>query len=267
MKGKVLTIAGSDPSGGAGVQADIKTIGALGGYAMAVLTALTSQNTQEVRDVHAIPAAFVKEQIMMVCDDIKPDVIKTGMLWNQEIMQEVVEAIEESASDVPLILDPVAVATSGSVLLQEDAVSYLKQVLVPKSSMITPNLDEAALLSAVSAEEEGFIQRAGEELLSLDAEYVLIKGGHAEYENDEIENWLFSNIEEPQCFRHKRVKSTNTHGTGCTMASAIATFIAQGYDVAEAVQRSQAYVAGAIQHAPNLGSGNGPLNHYWQTHP
>lgn len=255
-QGKILVIAGSDSGGGAGIQADIKTITTLGSYAATAITALTAQNTEGVFAVHPVPVDFVKQQAQVVLNDIGADVIKTGMLHTKEIINCVADLLEEF-SQIPLILDPVMISTSGSKLLEDDAISALKERLISKSFIITPNLPEAAALLNLDEiiDEEAAAKEIHER---YSCQYVLLKGGHSE--SDMIEDILYDgkNIYK---YNHKRINTTSTHGTGCTLASAISTFIAQGYSVNDSVEIALKFVENAIKNAPGFGKGNGPLCH------
>lgn len=265
IQGRVLVVAGSDSGGGAGVQADIKTITMLGGYAATAITALTAQNTTGVSDIYAPPPAFVERQMRMVLEDIGADCIKTGMLHQRGVIEVLAHVLQDYAH-IPLVLDPVMLAKGGAPLLQEDAVALLVERLVPRAAIITPNLPEAAALTGmdeVTVYKER--EKVAERLLSMGAGSVLIKGGHAT--GDELVDML---VQPPvaegegnriSTWAVPRLQTRHTHGTGCTLASAIATGVAQGMVLEAAVARAHAYVQQAIQHAPGLGKGHGPLNH------
>lgn len=257
MQGRVLVVAGSDSSGGAGIQADIKTVTALGGYAMTALTALTAQTTEGVFAIHEVPAPFVAEQMRLVLGDIGADCIKIGMLHRAEIVDAVADVLESTDPWVPVVIDPVMVAKGGHRLLSEDAVAALKARMLPLATVLTPNLPEAGAL----AEAEGGEDRLAlaSKLLALGAEAVLVKGGHAAGET--VIDLLVTAAGEREWFESPRLDSRNTHGTGCTLASAIATGIAQGLSLTRAVARARAYVIEAIRTAPGYGHGHGPLNH------
>jgi hydroxymethylpyrimidine/phosphomethylpyrimidine kinase len=251
----VLIVAGSDPSGGAGIQADIKTVTALGGYAMAAVTALTAQNTEGVFGIHEVPPAFVAEQMRLVLADIGADCIKIGMLHRREIIEIVDAVLEEEAPAVPLVVDPVMIAKGGAPLLSEDAVAAVCRRLLPRARVITPNLPEAEALAGGPAEPVVLAER----LLALGPGAVLVKGGHATGET--VVDVLAERGRTPEILAAPRIDTVHTHGTGCTLASAIATGLAQGLDVRGAVMRARSYVREAIRSAPGLGHGHGPLNH------
>ncbi|VAX05879.1 Hydroxymethylpyrimidine phosphate kinase ThiD [hydrothermal vent metagenome] len=258
MQGKILTIAGSDPSGGAGIQADIKTISALGGYAMAAITAITVQNTRKVYDVHPVPAKIVAAQVRAVLEDILPDAIKVGMMSSAEIPKILYEIFSDYPN-IPLIIDPVILSTSGHQLLDQRGVEILISDILPRAHLITPNLAEVALLSGfddiVTLDD---MMRAGEKILSLGAGAVLVKGGHLP---DDILTDILMTPEGKFEFTSPKIPTRNTHGTGCTLASAIAAGIGQGMPLKDAAARAHRYVHKAIQAAPQLGHGRGPLNH------
>ncbi len=260
MLPRVLTIAGSDPSGGAGIQADIKTIQAFGGYAMAAITALTAQNTTGVFGVMPVPPQFVADQVRLCLEDIGADAIKTGMLFSAEIVEAVVDAITtiQSGRTIALILDPVMVAKGGAPLLQADAVEAVKAQLIPRALLITPNIPEAELLSGMRIHTAEDMQHAGEILLNMGAHAALIKGGHMH--GDTLTDVLIAQ-EGALSWQSARIHSTHTHGTGCTMASAIATLVARGFALPDAISHARDYIARAIGAAPRFGHGHGPLNH------
>jgi hydroxymethylpyrimidine/phosphomethylpyrimidine kinase len=255
MIARILTIAGSDSGGGAGIEADIKTIAALGGYACTTITAVTAQNTRGVTGVQVMPADFVTLSIRTVLEDIGVDAIKLGMLANADIIRAVAATIR---SDKPMVLDPVMVATSGAVLLPDDAISALQDHLIPLASIITPNLAEAAKLTGLSLNDEADYIAAGQKLRAAGAKTALIKGGHGE--GDTLTDFLIheggvDSISLP------RIDTTNTHGTGCTLASAIATGLGQGMTLFDSVSRARHYLQTAIAQAPGFGSGYGPVWH------
>jgi hydroxymethylpyrimidine/phosphomethylpyrimidine kinase len=256
LRGRVLVIAGSDSGGGAGIQADIKTITALGGYAATAITALTAQNTTGVYDVLPVPAAFIARQIELVLGDIGADSIKTGMLGDTASVEAIAHAVANCP--VPLVLDPVIRAKGGARLLTEQGVGTLKRGLIPLAAVITPNLPEAELLAGMAIPDRPAMRHAASALLSLGAPAVLLKGGHLP--GDIVVDVLATpdGVEE---FAEARIVSRHTHGTGCTLASAIATGLAQGMPLREAVLRARSYVRAAIATAPGFGAGHGPLNH------
>jgi hydroxymethylpyrimidine/phosphomethylpyrimidine kinase len=255
---RVLTIAGSDSGGGAGIEADIKTISALGAYACTSITALTAQNTLGVFGVHPVPAAFVRLSIETVLADIGADAIKLGMLANAEIIEAVAATLP---GDIPLVLDPVMVATSGAVLLPEHAIAALCALLIPRADIITPNLPEAARLTGLPVGTQAEQIAAGKALLAMGAKAALIKGGHAS--GDTLTDLLIT-PDAVEMFTLPWIDTRNTHGTGCTLASAIATGLAQGMGLADAVRRARLYLQTAIRAAPDFGKGHGPVNHLWK---
>lgn len=257
----VLTIAGFDSSGGAGIQADIKTISALGCYATSVLTALPVQNTTGVKSIYAIPTQAVKEQIEVVLDDIMPDVIKIGMVHNAELVYTIIETLKKYPS-IPIIFDPVMIATSGHRLIEEETIEVIKNKLFPICELITPNMDEAGILANMEVKTIENIQQAGPIILTQGCNNVLLKGGHLVTEN--LTSILFSKNGEQKTYESKKVDSKNVHGSGCTLSSAIASYVARGFDVATAIQQAQNYVHASIVSGKDvlIGKGNGPLNHF-----
>lgn len=286
MMPPILTIAGSDCSGGAGIQADLKTIQALGGYGMSAITALTAQNTLGVQGVHPVPAAFVAQQIQSVLDDIPPAAIKTGMLANTAIIDAVADILRHAhksrsePTDAPalstesresqqtfteaiyIVLDPVMIAKGGASLLEEDAVDALKNDLIPLATLLTPNIPEAEKLSGVPITNVTDMEKAAGQLLTLGAQAVLIKGGHLNSSN-EVHNLLLTQDSAKEIFTSPRIDTNHTHGTGCTLSAAIATYLGQGQSLHDACANAENYVAGAIKNPPNIGHGHGPLNHSW----
>lgn len=260
----ILTIAGSDSSGGAGIQADLKTFFALGCYGMSVITALTAQNTQGVTAVHAVPAKFVTQQLDAVFSDIEVSAIKIGMLHNIDIINAVAGGLKKFAADIPIVLDPVAIAKSGHTLLQNDAVASLVDKLFPLATVITPNLPEAELLLQRKITTYEDMQTAAQELCGEKLEAVLVKGGHLEQASDSSDCLYVKSADSLRWFRNKRIKTRNTHGTGCTLSSAIASFLALGYGLAAAVTRAEEYLHNAIAAGSKykLGSGSGPVYHF-----
>jgi len=259
LKGRVLIIAGSDSGGGAGIQADIKSVTALGGYAMTAITALTAQNTLGLFGIHAVPEAFIRQQIELCLVDIGADCIKTGMLATAGVIETVVKALEEFAADVPLVADPVMVAKGGAALLEPAAIDALKRRLLPRATLITPNLPEAEALSGRKIGSRDDMKAAGEALLALGPKAVLMKGGHLP--GPTVVDVLVTGRGAARVFESPRIETRHTHGTGCTLASAIATGLAQGLALADAVARARAYVQAAIRGAPGYGKGHGPLDH------
>ena len=256
--GRVLIIAGSDSGGGAGLQADIKTVTALGGYAATAVTAITVQNTLGVTGVHPVPLEIVEAQARAVLDDIGADAIKTGMLGDTATVERVAIILDSAA--VPAVIDPVMVAKGGAPLLAEQAVSAVRDLMIPRAALLTPNAPEAQALTGLAVETLDDQRRAGEALLKLGARAVLMKGGHVAGET--VVDLLMTPDGETS-FEGERVETRHTHGTGCTLASACAAGLAQGLPLEAAVARAWAYVGEAIRQAPGLGAGHGPLDHAW----
>jgi hydroxymethylpyrimidine/phosphomethylpyrimidine kinase len=255
---RVLIAAGSDSSGGAGIQADIKTVTALGGYAMTAITALTAQNTQGVFGVLDVPGAFVAQQMELALDDIGADVIKTGMLSNSEVIVAIAGVVAAKAAAIPLVVDPVMLAKGGHKLLDDNALDSLRTHLIPRATLLTPNIPEAALLTGLAVTSPDSMLAAGRALLALGPAAVLVKGGHLE--GDELVDLLVTK-DAVHGFTGKRIDTIQTHGTGCSLASAIAEGLGRGMALAAAVERARAYVRQAILTAPGFGKGRGPLDH------
>ncbi len=258
MTGRVLIVAGSDSGGGAGIQADIKSVTALGAYAASAVTALTAQNTLGVHGVYSVPLDFLRLQLECVLADIGADAIKTGMLADAATIEVVADVLAERARGVPLVVDPVMVAKGGQALLAFDAVSTLKRMLVPLATLLTPNLPEAEVLSGVPIRDTDAMRHAASVMLTLGVPAVLLKGGHMEGEDVVDLLATETGIEE---FSSPRIATRHTHGTGCTLASAIAAGLAQGMALRDAVVRARVYVHAAIASAPGVGAGHGPINH------
>ena len=258
---RLLTIAGSDSGGGAGIQADLKTFAALGCYGMSAITALTAQNTLGVRTIHGVPHDVLAAQIDAVIEDIGVDAIKIGMLHSADTVRTVAAAIDRHAVRVPVVLDPVMVATSGAVLIDDAAIDVLVRELFHRASLITPNLDEAALLVGRPIESERDIEAAANALLKMGARGVLLKGGHLE--GDTVSDLLIERDGQPQWMRAPRIATANTHGTGCTLSSAIAAYRALGAALPDAVDQARDYVRRALSAGADVrtGGGSGPLNH------
>jgi hydroxymethylpyrimidine/phosphomethylpyrimidine kinase len=255
---RVLIVAGSDSSGGAGVQADIKTVTALGGYAATAITALTAQNTQGVFRTIGMEPLFVAQQMQVVLRDIGADSIKTGMLYSASVIAKVIEVLEDMASGVPLVVDPVIYNKSGNCLLDQDGIASLKMRLLPHATVTTPNVREAEALSGLTVRKTGDLVVAARRILELGPAAVLAKGGYLAGGNvTDCLVWQDGS----ETFTVSRNASRNTHGTGCTLASALATGLAQGLALNTAVQRALHYVQESIRTAPGLGNGYGPLNH------
>lgn len=257
---RVLTIAGSDSGGGAGIQADLKTFAALGCYGMTAITALTAQNTTGVRSIHPVPPSMLADQIDAVVEDIGVDAVKIGMLHSPEIAQTVATAIDKHQL-LNVVFDPVMVATSGAVLINQDAMAVLVKEVFPRATIITPNLDEAALLVGKAITTETEMEAAAAELLAQGASAVLLKGGHLQGET--VSDLLMQAGGEKAWMRAQRIQTSNTHGTGCTLSSAIAAHMAMGKPLVNAVQSARIFVRGALEAGAQIrtGHGSGPLNH------
>jgi len=257
--GRVLIIAGSDSGGGAGVQADIKTVTALGGYAATAITAITVQNTLGVSAIHPLLPELVEAQARAVLDDIGADALKIGMLGDAA-MVEAVARILDSARKAPVVVDPVMIAKGGAALLARAAVTAVRTLMVPRATLLTPNAPEAAALTGLVVETTDDLRRAGEALLAMGAAAVLMKGGHVA--SDTVTDVLMT-ADSETTFEGPRIDTRHTHGTGCTLASACAAGLAQGLPLDQAVARAWAYTGEAIRRAPGLGGGHGPLDHAW----
>ena len=256
---QVLTIAGSDSGGGAGIQADIKSMSANGVYAMSVITAITAQNTEEVTDVFELPPSIIAAQIDAIFDDFDVSAVKTGMLSSSAIIQVVVGMLKPQ-HQAPLIVDPVMVAKSGHALLKPDAVDVLKKELLPLALVVTPNIHEAQQLSGIEIASLADARRAAKVIYQFGCKHVLIKGGHllAERATDLLYDGRFFNV-----FRGEFIETPHTHGTGCTFASAIAAHVARGKSVADAVQAAKTYLTEAIRNSLAIGHGKGPTDHFY----
>jgi len=257
----ILSIAGSDSSGGAGIQADMKAVSALGAYAATAITAITVQNTLGVRAIHPVPPEYVRGQIEAVMDDICPDAIKIGMINDIAIVRVIAESIVKYKPK-HVVFDPVMVSTSGSRLIEDNAIEVLIKELIPLTDIITPNLDEAEVLTGKKIRNLEEMKEAATKLLSFGCEAVLVKGGHLEGENM-YDVLVIASQTEPIVFTGKHIDSKNVHGTGCTLSSSIATFLALGEDMPTAVAKAKDYISGAIESGKDvfIGHGNGPLNH------
>ena len=255
---RVLIIAGSDSGGGAGIQADIKAVTMLGGYAMTAITALTVQNTLGVTDVMGVPPSFITAQARACLDDIGADSIKTGMLADIGTLEAVSEIL--LASSAFKVVDPVMVAKGGHALMREGTIDALKALMLPHADLLTPNTPEASALTGTDVVDEDGMRRAGEMILRMGAKAVLIKGGHLR--GPEVVDILFTQDEEHR-FVSQRIDTIHTHGTGCTLASACATLNQQGRSLKETIEMARDYLYGAIAMAPHLGEGHGPLRHNW----
>lgn len=258
MKGRVLICAGSDSGGGAGIQADIKAVTALGGFAMTAITALTAQNTLGVQGVRGVEPDFIRQQMRSVLEDLGADALKTGMLHDRPTITAVCDEIAGRAPNLPLVADPVMVATTGARLLADDAMAMLRQRLLPMAVVITPNIPEAAELTGLGITDEAGMHAAAAALLAMGARAVLLKGGHLTGER------LVDLLVMPGAthrYEDARIATRHTHGTGCTLASAVAAGLAQGMGLEPATRRARAYVRAAILAAPGYGAGHGPLDH------
>jgi hydroxymethylpyrimidine kinase/phosphomethylpyrimidine kinase/thiamine-phosphate diphosphorylase len=257
-RGRVLTVAGSDSGGGAGIQADLKTTALLGGYGMSAVTALTAQNTLGVSAIHPVPADVVAAQIEAVLADLGADVVKTGMLLSAEVVSAVAAAVERFA--LPAVVDPVMLAKGGTALLRPEAVEAFRTELLPRAFLLTPNLPEAEALTGLTVSNEAQMEQAARRLQQMGARHVLVKGGHLD--GPAAVDLLLAG-DRLHRFAAPRAATRSTHGTGCTLASAVATLLARGVPLVEAVGRAKAFLTAALETALPLGSGHGPLNH-WQ---
>ncbi len=269
MDYKALTIAGFDGSGGAGIQADLKTFSALGCYGMSVLTALPIQNTKGVRKIYDLPLACIEEQLICILEDIKVDAVKIGMLHSPQIINSIATILAKS--DIQhIVIDPVMVAKSGHLLLQSAAINSLKTQLLPMASIITPNIPEAEELLGYLIPDKLTMEKAAVDLLKLGCKSVLLKGGHLKNRSETLDDFFISK-DHQQWFSGPRINTLNTHGTGCTLSSAIAALLAQGTQVVEAVSIAKLYVGKALEHGANytVGKGKGPVHHFfhfWPSH-
>ena len=259
---KILIIAGSDSSGGAGIQADIKTATAHKVFSSTVITALTAQSTQKVHAIHDVPIDFLRKQIDVVLEDIQFDAIKIGMLSSVEIIDCVALALKSKFKKIPLILDPVMVATSGDVLLQKNAIENLKKKLISKAFIVTPNIDEAQILSGMNVRNLSEMRDACSQIKSLGCEAVLIKGGHLSFADGKIHSLLLDYDDEFHIISNKKVGNKNIHGTGCTLASAIASNIAKKIDLVSAVKKANDYVYRCASSNIKAGKGSLVLKHW-----
>jgi hydroxymethylpyrimidine/phosphomethylpyrimidine kinase len=263
MKQTALSIAGFDPSGGAGLQADLKAFSALGCYGMSVITAVTVQNTTGVKNCYAIPIQAIREQLEALFEDIVPDVIKVGMLFNTEVVETVAHFLSQHARHIPIILDPVMVATSGDKLLLPEAITALKERLIPLCTLLTPNLAEAQVLTGITVTDIQTMPLVAENLLKFGSRAVLLKGGHLQ---SDMANDFYQHVDGTQAWLEARkIKTRNTHGTGCTLSSAIAAHLALGFDLLESCQYSKSYLHKAIFAArtQSVGKGAGPVHHFF----
>lgn len=257
----VLSIAGFDGSGGAGIQADTKTISSLGCYAMNVLTALPVQNTQGVKNIFDIPVEAVKEQLDCLFEDIYPDSIKIGMVHNSKLVETISDFLKDYKGSI--VFDPVMVSTSGHHLIQEETIAAIKELLFPIAHIITPNLDEVSVLVGREISTVHAMEEVADEILSLGCNAALLKGGHLQ--SDILTSILIQKNQAAQYFESKRVQTKNTHGSGCSLSSAIASFLARGYHLEQSTENALMYINSAIKGSKDLviGKGNGPLNHFF----
>lgn len=257
----VLSIAGFDGSGGAGIQADTKTISSLGCYAMNVLTALPVQNTQGVKNIFDIPVEAVKEQLDCLFEDIYPDSIKIGMVHNSKLVETIALSLKDYKGSI--VFDPVMVSTSGHRLIHEETIAAIKELLFPIAQIITPNLDEVSVLVSREISSVHAMEEVADEILSLGCNAALLKGGHLQ--SDILTSILIQKKQAAQYFESKRVNTKNTHGSGCSLSSAIASFLARGYHLEQSTENALMYINSAIKGSKDLliGKGNGPLNHFF----
>lgn len=259
MRYKCLSIAGFDGSGGAGIQADLKTFSALGCYGMTILTALPVQNTCGVKKCYNLPVSAIEEQLETIFEDIAPDSIKIGMLFSADIIEVIARFLKENAKSIPIVLDPVMIAKSGDRLLLEDAILALKEKMFPLSTIVTPNLPEAFTLVG----ESDCMETTAQKLIKLGSKSILLKGGHLP--SAESNDFFLDNKGHRLWLKHKRIDSKNTHGTGCTLSAAIAANLAKGDDLISSCQKAKEYLFGAILHSQNnsVGKGHGPVHHFF----
>jgi hydroxymethylpyrimidine/phosphomethylpyrimidine kinase len=260
----VLSIAGSDSGGGAGIQADIKTISALGCYGTTVITAITAQNTLGVSNIYAIPSEIVSAQMTAVINDIPPSTIKIGMVYLKE-SAEIIAEILKLHSEIPVIFDPVMVATSGTNLMNSNCLSVFKKFLFPLTTLLTPNLNEAGLITGMAVNNLADMHVAVSRIIDLGCNAVLIKGGHLQ--GNDLYDVYLDRDDRQRIFKSKAIQSNNTHGTGCTLSSAIASYLALGDDLMLAIEKGKDYVHQAIEHGRSIriGKGTGPLNHFFNS--
>ena len=257
IKSKVLLIAGSDSSGGAGIQADIKTVTSLGSYAMTAITAVTSQNTTGVSSIISIPPKVIREQIEFTSKDIKPDAIKIGMLHSSKVINSVIKTLKKIKIK-KIVLDPVMVAKGGAKLIDNKSINILKKKLIKQISLITPNIPEAEILTKTKINCVNDMINSGRVLLKMGAKNVLIKGGHL---NEKFIYDIFLNKNEIKIYKSKKINTKNTHGTGCTLSSAITTYFSCGKTLKKSCELAINYVNHSIKKGPNYGRGFGPINH------
>ena len=260
----VLTIGGSDSSGGAGIQGDLKTFSALGSYGMSVITALTAQNTLGVQEVQDIPSQFISSQITSIFDDIRVDAVKIGMLFNASVVKEVAKCLYDY-KNLPIVLDPVMFAKSGDRLIEDTAIEAIKKKLFPLATIVTPNIAEAAALVGRHLQSPKEIETATLELCSLGPEAIVVKGGNLTTQTSD--DCMVTKGSRPKWLYQKRILTKNTHGTGCTFSSAIASFLAQSYPIEDAVRLAKKYLTEALKAGSDMsiGKGKGPVMHFYKT--
>lgn len=260
-----LTIASSDSCGGAGIQADLKTFSALGTYGATVIVALTAQNTTGVKSIHPVPASIVADQMEMIRTDIPPDAIKIGMLFNAELIHTVSRELIKFDKQIPVVIDPVMVSQNGDRLLEEDAISALKNELFPMATLITPNIYEAEVILNRKAEVDDPMEDMIKELAKSGTASVLLKGGHSK-EKEAVDYLFYKKKNKVYRLSHERINTPNTHGTGCTLSSAIAAYLSLGKTMVEAVEEAKSYTNGAIKAGSyyETGKGSGPLHHFFR---
>ena len=257
LKSKVLIIAGSDSSGGAGIQADIKTVTALGSYATTAVTAVTAQNTKEVKKIIPIPTEIVQKQIIMILDDIGTNAVKIGMLHNSGIIKIIYKILKKYKSK-NIVLDPVMISKGGAKLISDNSIKHLKKLLLPLCTLVTPNIPEAEVLTGYSISTKEDMIKAAKKILNMGSKNVLLKGGH--FKNKMIFDILVTK-KKIKVFKKRTIRTKNTHGTGCTLSSALATYLSQRKNIYNSCKMSLRYVDEAITYAPGYGKGFGPLNH------
>lgn len=259
----VLTIAGSDCSGGAGIQADLKAISACGAYGASVITALTAQNTRGVEGVEVVAADFIEAQIAAVATDLEVDALKLGMLPTKECVEKIAQAIVEFGFK-NIVLDPVMISTSGHTLISNEAVEAIKELLFPLADIITPNIPEAEFITGLKIESEQDFEAVAQKFFELGAKAVLLKAGHME--SDELNDLLYESSGQKSKYSYKKIDTPNTHGTGCTLSSSTATFLAHGFEPSQAVERAEEYIHEAIAAGADykIGGGFGPVHHFYK---
>ncbi|MFT5702745.1 MAG: hydroxymethylpyrimidine/phosphomethylpyrimidine kinase [Rickettsiales bacterium] len=262
MQNKILIIAGSDPSGGAGIQADIKTATFLKTYCCAVPTCLTAQNTQKVSDIFYPPASFLANQIKAVLEDIKISAIKIGMVGNEENIKEIARILNQNAKNIPIITDPVMVATSGDSLFAKNAIEFLKEKLISVSYLTTPNIPEAEILADMKIKNIEDIKIAARKIQQIGTKNVLIKGGHLDFPKNKVINYLLLENGSIKIFSNKKLPFKDIHGTGCTLSSAITCFLVQNLDLESAVKKANLFVYNAIKNGGQIGGGSRVLKHF-----